>query len=59
MEYIKNYRILKARQLLREGARVGEVSEAVGFRNTEHFIRTFTAASGLSPKRYAQQYKSI
>ena len=36
--------------------RVQEVSEAVGFRSNEHFIRTFGALTGTSPKRYAKEY---
>ncbi len=56
MEYIIHCRVLKARELLRQGMRVQEVGEAVGFRNNEHFIRTFGALTGTSPKRYAKEY---
>jgi len=56
MEYIIHCRVLKARELLRQGMRVQEVGEAVGFRNNEHFIRTFGAMTGTSPKRYAKEY---
>lgn len=56
MEYIIHCRVLKARELLRKGMRVQEVGEAVGFRNNEHFIRTFGALTGTSPKRYAKEY---
>lgn len=57
MDYVINCRILKARALLREGIRVQEVGESVGFRNNEHFIRTFKKLTGTSPKRYAVMYK--
>lgn len=56
MEYIIHCRVLKARELLRKGMRVQEVGETVGFRNNEHFIRTFGALTGTSPKRYAKEY---
>ena len=56
MEYVIHCRVLRARELLRTGMRVQEVSEAVGFRNNEHFIRTFGALTGTSPKRYAKEY---
>ena len=56
MEYIIHCRVLKARELLRSGMRVQEVGETVGFRNNEHFIRTFGALTGISPKRYAKEY---
>lgn len=56
MEYIINCRVLKARELLRQGLRVQEVGERVGFRNNAHFIRTFGNLTGTSPKRYAKEY---
>ena len=56
IEYIIQCRVLKARELLRQGMRVQEVGEAVGFRNNEHFIRTFGTLTGTSPKRYAKEY---
>ena len=57
MDYVINCRILKARSLLRNGMRVQEVGENVGFRNNEHFIRTFKKLTGTPPKRYAMMYK--
>lgn len=57
-EYIIKCRITKARDLLRRGYRVREVSERVGFHNDSHFIRTFRKLTGTSPKLYADQYVS-
>lgn len=54
-EYIIQYRILKARNLLREGMAVQSAGEAAGFRNNAHFIRTFRTATGESPGRYARR----
>ena len=59
MDYVINCRILKARSLLRNGMRVQEVGENVGFRNNEHFIRTFKKLTGTPPKRYAMMYLSL
>lgn len=56
MEYLINTRILRARRMLQDGVRVQTVGEAVGFRSNEHFIRTFTSLTGLSPKQYAKQF---
>lgn len=57
MDYVINCRILKARSLLREGMRVQEAGEQVGFHSNEHFIRTFKKLTGLPPKKYAMKYK--
>lgn len=57
-DYIIHCRILQARDLLRNGHRVQETGELVGFRNNEHFIRTFKKLSGISPKRYAKGHMS-
>jgi AraC-like DNA-binding protein len=58
LEYIIHCRVLRARVLLRQGLRVQEVGERVGFRDNAHFIRTFGAMTGISPKRYAKEYLS-
>lgn len=52
-EYIISMRIIKARELLRQGMRVTEAGEAVGYRNTSHFCRIFKQHTGVSPKKYA------
>ncbi len=56
-EYIVNYRINKARELLKKNLPVSEVGELVGFRNLSHFIRTFKSYTGKSPKQYAIQQR--
>ena len=56
MEYIIHCRVLKARELLRQGLGVQEAGEQVGFRSNSHFIRTFGALTGTSPRRYARKY---
>jgi len=54
-EYIINYRIMIARELLKKDIPVSIAGEKVGFNNTSHFIRTFKKLTGLSPKQYAKQ----
>lgn len=55
-DYVIHCRILRARELLRNGTRVQETGESVGFHNNEHFIRTFKKLTGVTPKRYAKEY---
>lgn len=56
IDYVIHCRILRARELLRNGCRVQETGEAVGFHNNEHFIRTFKKLTGVPPKQYAKEY---
>ena len=41
-----------------DGAGAG-MGEAVGFHSNEHFIRTFTKLTGVSPKQYARQFAGV
>jgi transcriptional regulator GlxA family with amidase domain len=56
VDYIINCRIIRARELLRQGMRVQDAGEQAGFQNNVHFIRTFGKLTGTSPKRYARKY---
>ncbi len=56
-EYIVRQRIFRAAALLRAGENVQKASEAVGFRNYSHFIRTFSRLMGVSPGRYQKKFK--
>lgn len=53
-DYVIMYRIKRACTLLQSGERVQDVAIAVGFRSSTHFIRTFKARIGCSPKKFAQ-----
>jgi AraC-like DNA-binding protein len=57
MEYVIQRRIILARELLRQPITVQEAGERAGFQTNSHFIRTFSAYTGVSPKRYARQYR--
>ncbi len=55
-EYVIQRRIVLARELLRQPISVQEAGERAGFQTNSHFIRTFSAYTGVSPRRYARQY---
>lgn len=57
MEYIIYSRVLKARQLLKEGVSVQQAGELSGFSDNSHFIRTFGHLTGTSPGRYAREHQ--
>ena len=57
MEYIIYSRVLKARQLLKEGVSVQQAGELSGFSDNSHFIRTCGHLTGTSPGRYAREHQ--
>jgi YesN/AraC family two-component response regulator len=57
--YLILYRISEAQQLLRYTNKpVSEISAAVGYENTEHFIRVFHETQGLSPLQYRKNCRN-
>lgn len=54
-DYIITYRIKRACSFLQSGMRVQDVSEAVGFRTSTHFIRTFKKRMDCSPGEFAKK----
>ena len=53
-KYITAKRITLAKSLLSEGRTVSETSELCGFHDYSNFLKAFTKAVGISPKKYAQ-----
>ncbi len=53
-KYITAKRITIAKILLAEGYTVGEACEKSGFNDYSNFLKSFTRAVGISPKKYAQ-----
>lgn len=52
-DYINEYRIEKAKELLKSGERnVSDIAEAVGFDNFSYFSTLFKKITGVSPKNY-------
>ena len=54
-EYLKNYRLNRAAQLLRNGARINEAAFQVGFTSSSYFAKCFKAHFGVLPKDYLKQ----
>ncbi|MFT4145064.1 MAG: AraC family transcriptional regulator [Mobilitalea sp.] len=53
-KYIVAKRITLAKSLLSEGSTVKEACEECGFNDYSNFLKSFTKAVGISPKKYAQ-----
>lgn len=53
-KYITARRITIAKALLSEGKTVNEVCEESGFHDYSNFLKSFTKAVGISPKKYSQ-----
>ncbi len=51
-EYITGYRLDRAKELLGEGAMVGEVVEKCGFGSLRTFLRVFKSVEGITPGQY-------
>ncbi len=56
--FIRQFRLKRATQILLQGETVAQTAYSVGFNNLSYFARTFRALHGVSPKEYAQQYRS-
>ena len=54
-EYIRNYRLLKAKELLLAGKSISLTSDLVGFNSSSYFSRSFKTAFGQSPKEFITQ----
>ncbi len=51
-EYVTNYRILCAKQLLKEGKSVSDTCFECGFGDSSHFIKVFKEINGKTPYQY-------
>lgn len=59
LEYLTEYRFEKAEELLRmAGAKVKDVSVAVGYENVPYFCTLFTKLHGMTPGEYHKKYKN-
>lgn len=58
-EYIRNFRITKARHLLESSdISIDQVAEQCGYQRTNSFTRVFKQTYGISPRQYRQQSKN-
>ena len=55
-EYITLKRLITSKELLRSGMSISDVCHECGFNNYSNFIRSFTNAFNISPKKYANKY---
>ncbi len=53
-KYLTARRLTIAKSLLAEGMNVNEVCERCGFNDYSNFLKAFSKAVGISPKKYAQ-----
>lgn len=59
LNYITDYRIRKAKQMLDEGHyKIYEISEKVGYGSSQYFSQVFTNLVGISPKEYKNRGRS-
>ena len=56
VKYLTNMRITQAKKLLKEGHKVNEVSEMVGYSNYRYFSDIFKKHVGLTPNEYKHNY---
>lgn len=55
-DYLVKIRISEAQKMLQDpGARIYEISDAVGYLNSTAFIRAFKKCTGLSPAEYRKR----
>lgn len=52
IDYVKNFRMNKAAELMTGGMRISEVAEQVGFTSSSYFAKCFKAKFGVLPKDY-------
>lgn len=60
LNYITDYRIQKAKQMLDDGHyKIYEISEKVGYSSSQYFSQVFTNFVGISPKEYKKMPESL
>lgn len=58
-DYLKNFRLNRAVELLRDGCRVTEVADRVGFTSSSYFAKCFRDKFGMLPSDYVVTKKSL
>jgi transcriptional regulator GlxA family with amidase domain len=56
--FIKEFRLVKAQNLLKSGAQIGLVAMDVGFSSQTYFGRCFKETFQCTPKQYQQTHKN-
>lgn len=55
MDVLREYRLNKSKELLKDGYQVSQVADQCGFNSVSYFSQCFKAHCGLSPKKFQQQ----
>jgi len=55
-EFLRSYRLKKARELLKAGTQVGLAADAVGFSSPAYFASCFKAQFAQTPSDYQQPF---
>jgi AraC-like DNA-binding protein len=55
-EFLRSYRLRKARELLQKGIPVGVTADTVGFSSPTYFTSCFKAQFGQTPSEYQQRF---
>jgi transcriptional regulator GlxA family with amidase domain len=59
IEYVNGVRVKEAERLLKKtNMSIIEIAEAVGFKSTTHFGRTFKGTLGISPIEYRRRRRT-
>jgi two-component system response regulator YesN len=58
MDYVLNYKVQKAKEMLAQGMTVSAISEQLCFSSDAHFSKTFKKYVGLSPGVYAKKIQN-
>jgi AraC-like DNA-binding protein len=56
-EFIRNYRLKRATQLLRQGYSVSETAYMVGFEDPSYFARSFRKTYNMTPSTFSSTNK--
>ncbi len=56
-DYIRNFIILKAKNLILSGDTIDRVAEQLGFEYPQHFTRMFKNATGLTPRQFFDEQR--
>lgn len=54
--YVNRQKIKRAKQLLREGKMVYQVSDMLGYENSTYFSKVFKRMEGMTPDVYRKNY---
>ncbi|WEK55058.1 MAG: response regulator [Candidatus Cohnella colombiensis] len=59
LDYLHQYRIEQAKELLRKNYKIYAVAKLVGYQEERHFSSTFKKWTGLAPRQYQKGYEAI